>query len=214
MQFQLGDKVSFLNEKLDGVVSKVINPKMVEVRTEDGFDIPVLVSELVLVQKAELNKVERKIEKLKEKEAKRKVDDDVFAPKKKIKKVKEKTIDREYIREALKDRMAPKVVGKISLKHSHRRPEVQEEVDLHIEQLLDRWKHLSNGEIVQHQLSVARQSIDDAILAGKHRIVLIHGVGSGTLKKEVIKLIESYPGLRHEEGHFSVYGVGATLVHL
>ena len=47
MELQIGDSVSFLNEKLDGVVSKVINKKSVEVTTTDGFSIPVLIYELV-----------------------------------------------------------------------------------------------------------------------------------------------------------------------
>lgn len=50
MSFNVGDKVSFLNEKLDGVVSKVLNSTSVEVITEDGFGIPALISELVLVE--------------------------------------------------------------------------------------------------------------------------------------------------------------------
>lgn len=49
MSLKVGDKVSFLNEKLDGVVSKVLNSKTVEVKTADGFSIPSLVAELVKV---------------------------------------------------------------------------------------------------------------------------------------------------------------------
>lgn len=50
MSFRIGDKVSFLNEKLNGVVSKVLNSTSVEVITEDGFGIPALIAELVLVK--------------------------------------------------------------------------------------------------------------------------------------------------------------------
>lgn len=50
MSFNVGDKVSFLNEKLNGVVSKVLNSTSVEVITEDGFGIPALTAELVLVE--------------------------------------------------------------------------------------------------------------------------------------------------------------------
>lgn len=53
MFFQVGDKVSFLNEKLEGVVGKVLNDNSVEVTTSDGFGIPALNSELVLVEKKE-----------------------------------------------------------------------------------------------------------------------------------------------------------------
>ena len=50
MLLKPGDKVSFLNEKRDGVVIKILNNKMVLVEIEDGFNIPVLEHDLVKVQ--------------------------------------------------------------------------------------------------------------------------------------------------------------------
>jgi len=50
MNLKPGDKVSFLNEKRDGIVKKILNNKMVLVEISDGFDIPVLEHDLVKVQ--------------------------------------------------------------------------------------------------------------------------------------------------------------------
>jgi hypothetical protein len=50
MKFKVGDKVKFLNEKGGGVVSKILNPGMVSVAIEDGFEIPVLVGELIKIE--------------------------------------------------------------------------------------------------------------------------------------------------------------------
>jgi hypothetical protein len=50
MKFKVGDKVKFLNEPGGGIVSKVISTSMVNVTIEDGFDIPVLSSELVKIE--------------------------------------------------------------------------------------------------------------------------------------------------------------------
>ena len=47
MNLKPGDKVSFLNEKRDGIVKKILNNKMVIVEIEDGFDIPVAINDLV-----------------------------------------------------------------------------------------------------------------------------------------------------------------------
>jgi len=47
MDLKPGDKVSFLNEKRDGIVKKMLNNKMVLVEIEDGFDIPVAINDLV-----------------------------------------------------------------------------------------------------------------------------------------------------------------------
>jgi hypothetical protein len=49
MNLRLGDKVSLLNEALDGIVSKLIDENSVEVTTSDGFGIPVLKEELVKI---------------------------------------------------------------------------------------------------------------------------------------------------------------------
>ena len=208
MQFIIGDKVSFLNEKLNGIVTKIINKSQVEVTTDDGFGIPVLTTELVKVF-TELELVPEIIKKpIVLAPVKEEVADEIVL-KKEI-----EVIGREQIKKAIQEKMQTKVIGKISLKHSHKRKDVEDEVDLHIENLLDAWKTMSNGEIVVHQLAIARKRIDDAILQGKHRLVIIHGIGNGTLKAEIRKLINSYYGIRCEDGSFGKYGAGATLVHL
>ena len=47
-KFKVGDKVNFLNSTGGGTVKNIIDTRMVEVTIEDGFDIPVLMSDLVL----------------------------------------------------------------------------------------------------------------------------------------------------------------------
>lgn len=49
MKFKKGDKVRFLNEKGGGTIVKELNSFMVSVEIEDGFEIPTLSSELVLI---------------------------------------------------------------------------------------------------------------------------------------------------------------------
>lgn len=48
MRFKIGDKVKFLNENGGGIVRAVIDNRMVKVETEDGFEMPVLSSDLIL----------------------------------------------------------------------------------------------------------------------------------------------------------------------
>lgn len=50
MGLKVGDKVKFLNEAGGGIVSKIVSARMVNVAVEDGFDIPTLVSDLVLIE--------------------------------------------------------------------------------------------------------------------------------------------------------------------
>jgi hypothetical protein len=49
MNLAIGDKVRFLNEKGEGVVSKLLNKTTVAVTIEDGFEIPYLIAELILL---------------------------------------------------------------------------------------------------------------------------------------------------------------------
>jgi len=46
---QIGDKVKFVNESLEGIITRLIDAKMIGVSIEDGFEIPVLKSEIMVV---------------------------------------------------------------------------------------------------------------------------------------------------------------------
>jgi len=47
MSLNIGDKVSFINEKREGIVKKLLKNNMVSVEIEDGFEIPILIKELI-----------------------------------------------------------------------------------------------------------------------------------------------------------------------
>ncbi len=55
MKIEIGDKVRFLNEVGGGVVSRIVSDRLVHVLDEDGFEIPVLLTEVVLVEKNKVN---------------------------------------------------------------------------------------------------------------------------------------------------------------
>lgn len=58
MGFKVGDKVKFLNENGGGVIKAVIDSKLVKIETDDGFEMPVLTTELIMDFRAEGQKVE------------------------------------------------------------------------------------------------------------------------------------------------------------
>jgi hypothetical protein len=53
MKYKIGDKVKFLNEVGGGVVQKIISPTMVSVTNQDGFDIPVMINEIIFAESNE-----------------------------------------------------------------------------------------------------------------------------------------------------------------
>ena len=59
------------------------------------------------------------------------------------------------------------------------------------------------------------KELNQAISDNEKSIVFIHGIGNGTLKKELHKSIESdYPVCQFEDASFKEYGFGATLVRI
>lgn len=90
-----------------------------------------------------------------------------------------------------------------------------EEVDLHIQQLVDDHSSMDNAEILDIQLSTFRTRLESAILHRENRIVFIHGVGNGKLKLELRRILDSeYKQVRYQDASFKEYGYGATMVML
>jgi len=57
--------------------------------------------------------------------------------------------------------------------------------------------------------------IDDAILAGLHRIDIIHGKGTGALRRKVTEFLSTHPRVRsYRLGEWNEGGVGATVCEL
>ncbi len=89
------------------------------------------------------------------------------------------------------------------------------EIDLHIHELLEDTRGLSNHEMLEVQLARFRNELDSAIENGTKRIVFIHGIGNGTLKQELRKeLTTKYKKYYFQDASFKEYGYGATMVIL
>jgi len=53
MQLRVGDKVKFLNEVGEGTVVEVLRNNQVKVETADGFELPCLINDLILIEEEE-----------------------------------------------------------------------------------------------------------------------------------------------------------------
>jgi len=89
---------------------------------------------------------------------------------------------------------------------------LEKEVDLHIEELLNDFRGMTNAEIIQYQLRYFQKELEEAIANHMQRIVFIHGVGNGRLKGEVRRILETYHGVRYHDASYQRYGFGATEV--
>lgn len=88
------------------------------------------------------------------------------------------------------------------------------EVDLHIHELIDDTRHLSNYEILNIQMNHAKKQLEWAMQKRLKSIVFIHGVGEGVLRAELRSLFRRYDNLEYFDGDYQTYGVGATEVRL
>lgn len=121
-----------------------------------------------------------------------------------LKSTTEKAIDQAIRRES-EDRREMKKTAVIDT----------EEVDLHIEALIENSEGLPPGEIIQIQLARFETALEGGLRSKTRRMIFIHGIGNGKLKLELRKTLDQkYPKLKYQDASFKEYGYGATLVHL
>ncbi|MCW3787039.1 DUF2027 domain-containing protein [Plebeiibacterium sediminum] len=87
------------------------------------------------------------------------------------------------------------------------------EVDLHIHELLDDVRGLSNKEMLGYQIEKFHEIMEQNKKNKNKKIVFIHGVGNGVLKNELRKLLDrKYKWHSYQDASFKEYGFGATMV--
>ncbi len=108
----------------------------------------------------------------------------------------------------------PFVPPKTHTKSSGRIELPRYEVDLHIENLVENVRGMSNADIMHTQLQTLEYYLSLAIKHRQERMVIIHGLGKGVLRAEVHKLLDSYPEIaRYTNEWHGQYGFGATEVY-
>jgi dsDNA-specific endonuclease/ATPase MutS2 len=87
-------------------------------------------------------------------------------------------------------------------------------IDLHIHHLTSSERGMTKHDKLLLQLSTAKTKIDDAINNKNSKLIIIHGVGKGVLKNELIKLFNSYSNIEYYDASFQDYGQGATEIKI
>lgn len=88
------------------------------------------------------------------------------------------------------------------------------EVDLHIHQLTDSTKGMTNFDMMNLQLDTARRQLEFAIRKRIPKMVFIHGVGEGVLRQELETLLGRYNNVQYYDADYKTYGIGATEVRI
>lgn len=87
------------------------------------------------------------------------------------------------------------------------------EVDLHIHQLTNSTRGMTNYDMLNLQLDTAKRRLEFAKRKKIQRVVFIHGVGEGVLETELKNLLKNYP-VEVFAASFQKYGFGATEVYM
>jgi hypothetical protein len=89
------------------------------------------------------------------------------------------------------------------------------ELDLHIESLIDPATKLDPPHILQLQMAHFDQYMAEAVRLGIEKVYIVHGLGTGRLKNEIAKRLNINPYvLEYKNEYLPSYGFGATEVRL
>ena len=86
------------------------------------------------------------------------------------------------------------------------------EVDLHIKRIVDDSNEMNSSQMLEVQKRLCVKCLESAIEEKLQKIIFIHGVGNGILKKEIITILQGYPNLHYFDASMQKYGFGATEV--
>jgi len=114
---------------------------------------------------------------------------------------------------ALKEIHSPTINKPIQYKRNENPATISEVVDLHIHELIEDERGMSNQEILDIQMDYFRRKLNDAIKRRIKSITFIHGVGNGRLKLELRKELDyQYKNYKYQDASFAEFGYGATMV--
>lgn len=237
----IGDKVRFLNDVGGGIVKSIKPGGVAMVEDEDGFDIPCLVDDLVVIETNEHNVDVHKFDKWhkNDKPTAQKVvsKDGQTAPLSGKEYLASKgpaenedetdeNLEARVVRlemlvaklamrlERLEDAKAAKEKEKLQAKQQRKAQRDEELViDLHAHELLETTSGMSATDIKKHQIGIFNRIMQENLSVKGKKIIFIHGKGDGVLRKAIIdELNYKYKSCEYQDASFQQYGFGATMV--
>lgn len=183
MDMAVGNKVKFLNEDLEGVIKQIISDQKLLITAADGFDYEVAVNEVLIVNSDNTADYQTNTEKIKMR------------------------IQQSSLKVNQADGLQ---TYKRTTKFQYERTL---EIDLHLEKLVEFPERLPDWQRLHTQMQHAKKCLEAAMQdSGIHKIVFIHGVGTGVLKTELLNYVSTYSQLTVRDADFLTYGKGATEV--
>lgn len=125
-------------------------------------------------------------------------------------------IDSSELERAMRGEQQAKKASKRERQQGKPQQQRQQEIivqDLHIAELLDDLRGLSNSDMLNYQLDKFNEVMRANLKHQGQRIVFIHGKGEGVLRRAIMEeLKRHYPACEVQDASFKEYGFGATQV--
>ena len=228
MSINIGYTVRFLREKGGGKVSGFRKGGFILVEDEDGFEIPMLEGDLVVIpgtgstspakapagSQSAVNSAPAPVVPTGRAPRQEALEERVARLEHLVQKL-ERRIEEMEAANALRAHARLSNADGENATRRNKKPAKDEiiEVDLHAHALLDSTDGLSATEIKDYQMKVFREKMNEYLRDKGRRIVFIHGNGDGVLRKAILtELKYSYKTCRHQDASFQQYGFGATMV--
>lgn len=114
--------------------------------------------------------------------------------------------DAELLREYMTGATNPGFSGKTTIS--------ADVVDLHLEKTSAGKSAVPPQEALFHQLQKFEKALDSAIAAGKLELRVVHGLGKGKLKEEIIKILQTHPQVKsYSDAYTASHGYGSTIIY-
>ena len=121
------------------------------------------------------------------------------------------------LRKPLEEILPEKVIHKDKIAGKSKRTRQNKidylEIDLHIHQITNTNRNMSNHDMLVYQLHYAKNKMQEAIKKRIPKVIFIHGKGKGVLKQELQKMLQQFP-VEILDASYQKYGFGAIEVKI
>jgi hypothetical protein len=96
--------------------------------------------------------------------------------------------------------------------HLELRPIKSEEIDLHIENLFVHWRSIPASTILERQIQAFNEEFQTCLHKKIDELIVIHGKGSGVLKRNIKEILSSRTNISIEEMNHGKYKQAAIKI--
>jgi hypothetical protein len=221
-EFPVGSRVRFLDEAGGGVV-KAYRGALIIVEMDNGIEIPYSRNKLVVSGPLDPVISSKKAKKPPKPPKPPKPGDNLAGSSEIAGHNHNSDVDWSQIKPGFRKvrdpnfKVSPMITGDAPERRKRKLPSAPDPIpliDLHIQELLEDYGHLTNSQILRIQVNHLQKFLRQAMQRKSSRIIIIHGVGKGVLKEAVCEELDKLDNAQYFDASYRDYGKGATEVRL